>query len=161
MRERFRKAVTAIYWVALPISLLFCAGWLLSAFVSPSPGQEWLMAMGSGAFAALIAWRLWLNSRALGWAAGPPRPRRLLLVVLPLLVLALAGVALAAIGVVWLGLGIWLISVPESAASGYRDLVSAPVIPIAGGVMLVLVGGLLGAPLIRSLRRREEAAGHF
>jgi len=161
VKTLFRKMVAAIYWVALPVSLLICAGWLIGAIMSPSDGRSWLMAAGAGGFAGMIGWRLWLNSRALGWAAAAPGRRRLLLVILPLLALAFVGIAATALGVAWLALGIWLIGGSESATSGYRDLVSGPLLPLVGGAVLILVGGTLCVPLIRSLRRREEAADHF
>jgi len=157
VKALFRKAVVAVYWLALPISLLVCAGWLIGAVMNPSDLRSWMMAAGAGVFCGVVAWRLWLNSQALGWAGATPGHRRLLLVVLPFLILALAGVAVATLGVVWLAAGIWLVTGSEPATSGYRDLVSGPTLPIVGGALLILVGAALGVPLLRSLRRKAEA----
>ena len=161
MQGFFRRAVVVFYWIALPFALLLCAGWLLNAGVSVSGGSSWMIAAGAGAFAMVIAWRLWLNSRALGRAGPLPPTRRLLLVVLPLTVLALAGICLVALGFVWLSIGAWLLFGSELATSGYRDLVSGKALPIGGGVLMVLVGGALILPLRRSLRTRPRPADSF
>lgn len=158
MRGIFRRAVVVFYWIALPFALLLCAGWALNAGVSSSGRGLWMMAAGAGAFAALIAWRLWLNSRALGRAGPMPPTRRLLLVFLPLTVLALAGIGLVALGLIWLSVGVWLLLGPELATSGYRDLVSGAALPIGSGALMVLVGGALIVPLRRSLKARALPA---
>ena len=72
MQGLFRRAVVIFYWVTLPLALLLCAAWLLTALVSPPAGKSLLMAAGSGLFATMIGWRLWLNSRSLG--RGAPLP---------------------------------------------------------------------------------------
>lgn len=160
MQGSFRRAVVVFYWIALPFALLLCAGWLLNAGVS-SAGNSLILAGGAGAFAALIAWRLWLNSRALGRAGPMPPTRRLLLVFLPLTVLALAGIGLSALGLIWLSVGVWLLLGPDLAVFGYRDLAATAALPIGGGALMVLMGVLLVLPLRRSLRNRPRPADAF
>ena len=149
------------YWIALPLALLLCAGWLLNAGVGAPGGNSWRMAAGAGAFAVLIAWRLWLNSRALGRTGSLPPTRRLVLVVLPFALLALAGVGIAALGLIWIATGVWLLFGSELATSGYRDLVSGAALPIGGGAFMVLVGGGMIVPLGWSLKTRAEPADNF
>jgi hypothetical protein len=158
MRDAFRTAVVAIYWIALPFALLVCAGWLFSALASPSSMRLWMMTAGAAAFSGLIGWRLWLNNRALGRGGPMPPARRLLLVFLPLGMLALVGFAVAALGLAWLVAGIWILFAPEAATSGFRDLVSGPALPIGGGAVLILIGGALIAPMAFRLRARPTAA---
>ena len=157
----FRRAVVAFYWIALPFALLICAGWLIGAVMDPAAGQSWVMAAGAAAFSGLIAWRLWLNSRSLGRGGPMPPLRRLLLVFLPLALLALAGIGVAAMGVAWLVLGLWILSAPAAATSGFRDLVSGPALPIGGGALLILAGAALVLPLVLRLRTRPQPVDSF
>lgn len=161
MQGFFRRAVVIFYWIALPVALLLCAGWLMTAAVSPPAGKSLMMAAGSGLFAAAVGWRLWLYSRSLGRGGPLPQTRRLLLVFLPLTLLALAGIGLAALGIVWLALGLWVLLGPEAATSGYRDLVSGPALPIGAGALMTVVGAALVLPLLRRLRTRPRAADSF
>lgn len=161
MQELLQRAVVAFYWIALPFSSLLCAGWLMSALFSPSSPRSWMMAAGAGAFACLIGWRLWLNSRSLGRGGPLPPPRRLLLVFLPLAVLALAGFGLLATGIAALATGIWLLVAPAHDTSGFRDLISGPAMPVITGVILVLVGAGLIVPLARRLKTRPNPADSF
>ncbi len=157
----FRRAVVVFYWIALPLALLLCAGWLLNAGVSAPGGNSLMMAAGAGAFSVLIGWRLWLNSRALGRSGPMPPARHLVLVVLPFALLALAGVGLVALGLIWLATGVCLMFGSELATSGYRDLVSSAALPIIGGAMMVLVGGGMIVPLGWSLKTRPQPADTF
>ena len=157
MQGIFRRGVVVFYWIALPLALLLCAGWLLSAGAGAGAprGNALMMAGGAGAVAVLIGWRLWLNSRALGRTVALPSTRQLVLVVLPFALLALAGVGLAALGLTWFSLGVWLLFGSELATSGYRDLVSGAGVPIGGGALMVLIGGGMIVPLVRSLGTRR------
>ena len=161
MQGLFRRAVVIFYWIALPVAVLVCVGWFLNAGVAGSDGRSWTIGGGAGVFAVLIAWRLWLNSRALGRTGPLPPARRLLLVVVPFALLALAGVALAGLGLVWIAMGVWLAFGPELATSGYRDLVSGAALPIGGGVLMAVVGGAMVVPLVRSLKTRPQPADNF
>lgn len=161
MQGAFRKAVVVFYWIVLPFALLACVGWLIGAVMDPSEGRSWMMAVGAAAFAGLISWRLWLNSRSLGRGGPVPPTRRLLLVFMPLAVLALAGLGLAAIGVAWLAMGLWVLFGSEAATSGFRDLVFGPALPIGGGALLILVGAALVVPLVLRLRTQPGAADSF
>lgn len=149
------------YWIALPFALLVCVGWLMTAATDPSDGRSWAMGGGAATFAGLIGWRLWLNSRALGRGGGVPPARRLLLVFLPLGVLALVGFGVAAMGLAWLAAGLWMLLAPEAGLSGMRDLISGPALPIGGGLLLMLIGGGLVAPLVLRLRTRPAAIDSF
>lgn len=158
MRALFRKSVVVIYWAALPLALLVCAGWLIGALMDPSSARSWIMAAASAAFAGLIGWRLWLNSRSEGWGGPMPPPRRLLLVFAPLAILALAGIGVAAAGVVLLAFGIGLLTSPDQAGAGFGALAQGASLYLGGGVLVVLIGAALTLPLLRRLRRRPAAA---
>lgn len=158
MRERFRKSVVIFYRVALPLCLLVCAGWLIGALMDPAAMRSWLMSAGAAAFALVIGWRLWLNSRSVGWGGPMPPPRRLLLVFLPLTILALAGLGVWTTGLAFLSFGIGLITSPDSAGAGFRDLVPGAVLYLGGGVLIIIAGVALTLPLLRSLRRKPVAA---
>ena len=157
MKTLFRTSVVAIYWVALPLALLVCAGWLIGAMMDPSSARTWMMAAGAAAFASLVGWRLWLNSRSLGWGGPMPPPRRLLLVFAPLAVIALAGVGVAATGLAVVAFGIGLLISPDQAAAQYGDPARGALLYLGGGVMIFLVGAALTLPLLRSLRRKPVA----
>lgn len=158
MRDAFRKAVVVVYWIALPLVLLLCAGWLIGAVMHPSDGRSWMMGLGAAAFAGLIAWRLWLNSRSLG-QGGPVPPIRRLLLVLPLTVLALVGIGVVTSGVVLLSAGFWVLLGPEAATSGFRDLVAGSAWLIGLGLLFVAAGAGLATPLILRLRTRPRPGG--
>jgi len=157
----FRRAVVIIYWIALPVAVMVCLGWLLSVGVGGSGRAPWTIGVGAGVFAVLIAWRLWLNSRALARTGPLPSARRLLLVVLPFALLALAGAALLGLGLVWISMGVRLLFGPELATSGYRDLVSGAALPIGGGILMAAVGGAMIIPLGWSLKTRPQPADNF
>jgi hypothetical protein len=158
VKDLFRKSVVVFYWVALPLVLLACTGGLISGVLAPDGVRSWAPVGGAAVLAVLIGWRLWLNSRSVGWGGPMPPPRRLLLVFAPLAVLAAAGLGMAALGFAWLALGVWLMMGPDSATSGFRDLVTGAALPIGGGIVLVMAGAALTLPLFRSLRRRRAAA---
>lgn len=148
MTALFRKAVVVIYWVTLPLALLVCAGWLIGAVMKPADAQPWMMA-GAAAFAGLVGWRLWLNSRALGWGGPMPPAPRLLMVFAPLAAVAFAGIGVMAVGLAWLIYGFWLTDVPHAG--------DVAVGPLIGGVLSLGVGGALIAPLALCLRRKPGA----
>ena len=147
----FRRGLTVIYWIALPLALLAMAG-------SVMPGnqyQGWLpsgaYAVAFGLFAAIIGWRLWLNSRSLGHVA--PSVRRLTLVLVPLCLLAIAGLIIALLGASWVGIGVWFTVHPHmTAPPAYWALVTA-----ALGLLTMLLGAALAFPFIRTVRRRPSA----
>lgn len=161
MQGVFRKSVVVFYWIALPLALLVCTGWLIGAVLDPSDGNAWMMSAGAGVFAGAIGWRLWLNSRSLGRVGPVPPTRRLLLVVLPLVVLAMAGLGCAALGIAWLGIGAWLLLAPDAATSGFRDLVTGAALPIGGGALMIVVGAAMVVPLLRCLKARPAPADSF
>ncbi|WP_428149453.1 hypothetical protein [Brevundimonas sp.] len=142
----FRRALTVIYWIALPLVLLSMVVMFLPG-VQTAGAPPWLYAIGSSAFAALIGWRLWLNSRALGDAPSSSLERLLILVLLGLL--ALAGLAVALLGAAWIGIGIWLTVQPPTGAQ-------VDFWPIGTGVIglgTVALGFALTFPFIRAVRR--------
>ena len=147
MKALFRKSVVVFYWLVLPLALLSCAGWLIMAAMDPSSARSWMMAVGAAAFAGVVGWRLWLNSRSVGWGGPMPPPRRLLLVFLPLAAIALAGLILMFLGLGWLAYGFWLADVHTEDAA---------VAPLIGGALSLGVGAMLIVPLALRLRRRPS-----
>lgn len=145
MKDRFRKAVVIFYWLILPLVLLGCLGGVFAAVVNPANPRPWLSAAVAAAFAGLIGWRLWLNSRAVGWGGPMPPARRLLLVFAPLAVVALTGVVVKFLGLAWLGAGLWY------ADRGAED---AAIGALIGGVLASGSGAALIVPLALRLRRR-------
>ncbi|MFN3669157.1 MAG: hypothetical protein ACK4VY_07590 [Brevundimonas sp.] len=156
----FRRAVVVVYWIALPLALLLCAGSLMAGVLGDAGGNSWLMAAGAGAIAGLIAWRLWLNSRALGRTGPLPSKRRLITVFVPLAALAFAGIGLAGLGLIWLSVGLWLLIGPEAAPFSYQSLASGVALPVSG-ILLILVGGAMILPLRRSLKPRPRPVDAF
>lgn len=146
----FRRGLTVIYWIALPLVLLAAIGAVL-------PGNEyqgwlpsWVYAAGFVAFAALICWRLWLNSRTLGYAT--PSAGRFLRVILPLGLLAIAGLVIALVGAVCIGLGVWLTVDPQlDQPPGFWAIGTAVI-----GVFAVAFGLLLTIPFFRAMRRKPS-----
>jgi len=161
MRVLFRKSVVIFYWIALPLGLLVCVGWLISALMEPAAVRSWLMSIGAATLAALIGWRLWLNSRSVGWGGPIPTRRRLLHVFLPLAVLALAGIGVAATGLAFLAFGMGLMASTDSDGAGFRDLLAGAAVYLGGGSMLFIAGGALTVPLLRSLKGKAVAADHI
>ena len=161
MQGLFRRAVVIFYWIALPVAVLVCVGWFLNAGVAASDGRSWTIGVGAGVFAVLIAWRLWLNSRALGRTGPLPSARRLLLVVVPFALLALAGVALAGLGLIWISMGIWLAFGPGLDTSSYGDLFFDFALPVGAGSVMAVIGGAMIVPLVRSLKTRPQPADNF
>lgn len=147
MKTLFRKAVVVFYWLILPLVLLACLGGVFAALVNPANPWPWLSAAVAAAFAGLIGWRLWLNSRAVGWGSSMPSLRRLLLVFAPLAAMALAGLVLMFLGLAWLGVGLWY------ADGGFED---SAVGALVGGVFTLGVGAALIAPLALRFRRQPE-----
>lgn len=149
------------YWITLPLSLLVWMGWLAGAVMDPADTRSWLMSAGAAALAAVIGWRLWLNSRSVGWSGPIPQTRRLLLVFLPLTVLAIAGTGVAATGLAVLALGVGLLASPDTRAVGTGGLAMGAALYLGGGVLIVLVGAALTFPLLRSLGRKPAPVDSF
>ncbi|MFN3816054.1 hypothetical protein [Brevundimonas sp.] len=158
----FKRAVLAIYWVALPICLLV----LVASFAAVSPEgayqPSWGTAFVAAALAALIGWRLWLLARSMGHVGELPSPRRWIIVVIPLALLSLVGLTVMLLGLVWTGLGLWLalqpgaldgaLVFPEGSMNG---LWGGSV--LAGFGLVALIGGAaLNIPLLRLLTRRRS-----
>ena len=139
--------MVVIYWIALPLALLAAGGWISSLFFVPEETRNWWFAAGSVGFCALLIWRLWLNSHALGRTGPFPPPRRFWRVFVPLGLLALVGLCLAG-----LGMGAAIL-----AATGLRQ---APpgVMPTAVGaaVFLITLGCGMCWPLVSRLLRRPS-----
>lgn len=142
----FKRVLTVIYWIALPLVLLAMVGSVLPGGQYAGPLPSWVYALGFAAFAALIGWRLWLNSRALGDAT--PSTGRLLRVVLPLGLLAVAGLIIVLLGVTWIAIGIWLTVDPEAGPAGPWPLGTA-----IFGFLTLIFGLALTLPFIRVVRR--------
>ncbi|WP_298161502.1 hypothetical protein [Brevundimonas sp.] len=148
----FKRVLTVIYWIALPLVLLAMVGSVLPGNQYEGPLPSWVYALGFAAFAALIGWRLWLNSRALGYAT--PSAGRVLRVIAPLGLLAIAGLVVALLGAAWIGIGLWLTFDPEAGPAGPWPLGTAIV-----GFLSLIFGLALTLPFIRVVRRAppEEA----
>ena len=144
-RALFRKAVVVFYWSVLPLVLLGGLGGVFAAVVNPANPRPWVSTAGAAAFAGLIGWRLWLNSRAVGWGGPMPSARRLLLVFAPLAGVALIGVVVMVLGLAWLAAGLWY------ADRGAED---AAIGALIGGVLALAGGAALIVPLALRLRRR-------
>jgi hypothetical protein len=141
----FRGGVVVFYWITLPLALLAMGGWISSLFLVPGETQNWLFAVGSVGFCALLIWRLWLNSRALGRAGPFPAPRRFWRVFVPLGLLAFAGLCLAG-----LGMGAAIVG-----AAAFREAPpGAGPFAIGTAVFLITLGGGMCWPLVSRLLRR-------
>lgn len=152
--KAFRGSVVAIYWIALPLAVMMTLGAMINAGTHPRNPQGWLLAAALVAVTLLIAWRLWLNRRALGRVGPVPPPRRLLTVFLPLGLLALVGLSVLALGLLWLVLAGWLLLAPEESTAGFRHLVMGASFATGGGAALTFLGAALTWPLVRLLRPR-------
>lgn len=155
--KAFRGWVVAIYWIALPLTAILAVSAVISAALTPDSVRAWLWAAAAIAFAVVIAWRLWLNRRALGLSGPLPRPRRLLTVFLPVGVLAAGGMCILGWGLIWLVIAAWLLFSPEGATEGFQQLVMGPGVALGGGVAMALIGAALMFPLVRLLRTRPAA----
>jgi hypothetical protein len=142
-----------IYGVALPLTILGAVGGAAGLAFAPSepPAYQLPMTLGFAVLAGLLAWRMWLNSRALGWAGAAPGPQRILLVWAPLIALALVGLLVALFGLVWIGLAVFLMQRQDPA----------PVTDITAvlGVLATVLGCLMIWPVIGLLRRRRSDGG--
>jgi len=164
MKRMFGRVVIAVYWLALPLCLLVFVGSFAS--VSPTGTYQpiWMSAAGSAGLALLIGWRLWLNTRALGHGGPLPSLRKLVFVFLPLVLLALVCAGVALLGLVWLGLGLWLAvqpGAPDSALIYTAGIMDGRVTGglMAGlGVLVLLAGMALNLPILRLLTRRQPEA---
>lgn len=148
----------AIYWVALPLAVMMTLGAVISAGLDPRTVRGWLLAAVLAAMTLLIAWRLWLNRRALGRVGPVPSPRRLLTVFLPLGLLALVGLSVLALGLLWLAVAGWLLLAPEETTAGFRHLVMGAGFAMGGGAVLTLTGAAMTLPLVQRLRARPALA---
>ena len=142
----FRGSVVVFYWITLPLALLMAGGWISSAVLVPTSPRHWLMVAGSLGFSALLIWRLWLNSRAIGRAGPFPSPRRFWRVYAPLGVLAILGLSLVALGIASIFIGIALARSPEPPAWPW-------LLPVFSA-SLMLGGAALCWPLLRLLLRK-------
>ncbi len=152
--KAFRGSVVTIYWVALPLAAMLTLGALISAGTQPQSPRSWLPAAALVTMTLLIAWRLWLNRRALGRVGPVPPTRRLLTVFLPLGLLALLGLSVLALGLLWLAVAGWLLLAPEESTAGFRHLVMGAGLAMGGGAALTFLGAALTWPLIRLLKTR-------
>lgn len=148
-----RKAVVVFYWIALPFAVWICVGWLIGALLVPSNAKAWWTALGSGLVAALIGWRLWLNSRAMG--RDPLQTTRLLFPILLRGFLAIFGMGLAALGVAWFAVGIHALVSPDFARH-FRDAAWSPALLVGAGALMAVVGIALTLPFRRSMRVRQQ-----
>ena len=141
----FKRVVQVVYWIALPITLLGAFGALTNSEVGNSKPLL-LPALGLLALAALIGWRLWVNSRALDYAGEPMSVSRLFFVILPLGFLAMAGLVVSLLGISWVSIGVWSAFQPHGGLAAFGlGLI---------GLVTVLAGGGLTLPLFLVLRRR-------
>lgn len=148
-----RKAVVVFYWIALPFAVLNCVGWLIGTLLVPSNGHAWRTALASGLVAAVIGWRLWLNSRAMG--RDPSQTMRLLFPILIRGFLAIIGMGLAALGVPWIAVGIHALVSPDFARH-FRDTAWSPTLLVGAGALMAVVGIALTIPFRRILRDRPQ-----
>lgn len=136
--------MTVIYLGALPLALLVAAGWVSSIAMVPGSLRNWLMALGSIGFCALLGWRLWLNLKATGRAGPFPTPGRFWRVFVPSGLLAAAGLCLTAMGI---GAGM-------IAGSTWKDApLGMAVTFVLVAVILIPVGGWMCWPFARLLLR--------
>ncbi len=142
-----------IYGVTLPLAILCAMGGAvgLAFATSEPPVYQLSMTLGFAVLAGLLAWRMWLNSRALGWAGAAPGPRRILLVWAPLVALALVGLLVALFGLVWIALAVFLMQRQD------------PMLPLTAtavlGALAIALGGLMIWPVIRLSGRRRSGGG--
>ncbi|MBA3999068.1 hypothetical protein [Brevundimonas sp.] len=158
----FKRAVLAIYWVALPICLLA----FVASFTAMSPDGAYQPSLGtalvSAALAGLIGWRLWLIARSMGHVGELPSPRRWIIVVIPLALLSLVGLAVMLLGLVWTGLGLWLALEPGALEGaliypdGVLDSRWAGALTAGSGLIALIGGAALNIPLLRLLPRRRS-----
>lgn len=148
-----RRALTWLYWPVLALALIVAMGWLLGAITGPRHVYNAVGALGSTLFAALVGWRLWLNTRSLGKGGAIPSLDRLLRVFLPFGILALVGLFIVATGIAMIA-GWWFVTFGEIDSTG-GDV--APELHHFGliGTAAMLVGAGLCWPLLRKLTRRR------
>jgi len=113
----FRRSVVVLYWAVLPICFLAFAVSFVTIAEDGRYQPEWRLAVGAVVLAALLVWRLRLNNRALGNPSGFPSPARLLKAFMPLGVLAGFGLLLILLGLVWVGIGVWVLVDARHAGS--------------------------------------------
>lgn len=144
----FRGGVVIIYWIALPFAVLGALSGLLGIMLPDGQGGAWQMQItaASALLTLLLGWRLWLNTRALGWNGGLPRGKRLLVIWIPFAILAVVGLCLIGIGAIW-------IAVPHLLPEGEADR-NVYLLATAAGGGVALVGALMFWPLVRLLRRK-------
>lgn len=149
----FRGSVVVIYGVTLPLALLGAMGGAIGLAFAPSepPAYQLPLTLGCAAVAGLLAWRMWLNARAMGWAGPAPGPRRLLLVWAPLVALALIGLGVVLFGLVWIALAVFLMH--------RQDPLQMTATTAVLGVLTTIVGGLMIWPAFSFSRRRRSGGG--
>lgn len=143
----FRGGVVIIYWIALPLAVLITLSGLLG-MLPDGRGGAWQVQItaASAILTLLLGWRLWLNTRALGWNGGSPRGKRLLVIWIPFAILAAVGLCLIGIGAIW-------IAIPHLLPAGETDR-NIYLLATAAGGGVALVGALMCWPLVRLLRRK-------
>ena len=147
----FRGGVVIIYWIVLPFAVLGTLSGL-PGMLPDGRGGAWQVQItaASAVLTLLLGWRLWLNTRALGWNGGLPRGRRLFVVWIPFAVLAVAGLCLVGIGAIW-------IAVPHLLPEGEVDR-NVYLLATAAGGGVALIGALMCWPLVCLLRRKPTQA---
>jgi len=149
-----------VYGLTLPLCLLTLLVGVAGADAEGQHQLNWGLILGSLLAMAVLVWRLRLNRRALGNPAAIPTVWRLLLVFIPLGVVAVAGVLVAATGAVWFALGIWLIVDPQNGQSllympaGTIDARISGGLLVFIGLVCVAIGAVLSLFFLRLFRRR-------
>ncbi len=156
----FRRFAMVVYGLTLPLCLLVLFVGVAGDDAQGRHQLNWGMILGSVLAMAVLVWRLHLNRRALGGPAAIPTLRRLLLVFVPLGIVAVAGVLMAAIGLVWTALGIWMVVDPQNAQSllympaGPLDVRISGVVLVFIGLVCVAIGAVLSLFFLRLFRRK-------
>lgn len=157
----FRRFAMVVYGLTLPLCLLVLFVGVAGGDAEGQHQLNWGLILGSILAMAVLVWRLRLNRRALGDPAAVPTVRRLLLVFMPLGIVAVAGVLVAATGVVWVALGIWLVADPQNGQSLlYMPAVTfdariSGLVLVFIGLVCVAIGALLSLFFLRLFRRRK------
>ena len=156
----FRRFAMVVYGLTLPLCLLVLLVGVAGVDAQGQHRLNWGLILGSVLAMAVLVWRLRLNRRALGDAVAIPTVQRLLLVFIPLGILAAAGVLVAATGLVWAALGIWLVVDPQNGQSllympaGVLDARVSGVALVFIGLVCVAIGSVLALFFLRLFRRK-------
>lgn len=156
----FRRFAMVVYGLTLPLCLLVLFVGVAGGDAQGQHQLNWGLILGSVLAMAVLFWRLRLNRRALGDPAVMPTLRRLLLVFIPLGIVAVAGVLMAATGLIWAALGIWLVVDPQNGQSllympaGVIDARITGVVLVFIGLVCVAIGAVLSLFFLRLFRRK-------